>query len=412
MNPRTFLVIDRYCGKPICAALSLVRRLFGWMVPQRPQVGPVKSFLFIKLIEQGATVLAHPALARAVELAGKENVYFWVFEENRPIMDLLEVIPPENVIAVRTGGFVRMILSLLATVWKVRRLKIDACVDMEFFSRGSAILAFLSGAARRVGMDRFTNEAPYRGHLLTHRVGYSPYLSTMQAYYLMVEAAMEDPSQVPLLKRTMPEIEAALPEIRPTEAELSRLRGLISAAGTAEGPLVLLNANASDLLPLRRWPTERFLDLARRLLDADRALRIGFTGAPSEREAVDALVAQVGSPRVISFAGRTTLRELLVLFTLADVLVTNDSGAGHFAALSDIDAVVLFGPETPRLYGPIGRHAQVIYAGLACSPCISATNFRFSPCCDNRCMQEITVEQVFDVVKTVLARRAAEAVNA
>ena len=93
-----------------------------------------------------------------------------------------------------------------------------------------------------------------------------------------------------------------------------------------------------------------------------------FTGDKSERDASWRIVREVNSPRAISLAGQTSLRELLVLFCLADVLVTNDSGPGHFAALTPIRALVLFGPETPALFGPVGKNQQVLYAGLACSP--------------------------------------------
>ena len=90
------------------------------------------------------------------------------------------------------------------------------------------------------------------------------------------------------------------------------------------------------------------------------------------------------------------LRQLLVLYTLADVLVTNDSGPAHFATLTPIRVVTLFGPETPKLFAAVTPRNTVLWAGLLCSPCVSAYNNRMSPCCDNRCMQAITVDQVFD----------------
>jgi hypothetical protein len=62
---------------------------------------------------------------------------------------------------------------------------------------------------------------------------------------------------------------------------------------------------------------------------------------------------------------------------------------------------VLFGPETPAAYGPLGA-ATPIYAGLACSPCVTAANHRKSSCNDNVCLQLITSEQVFQVLKPAL----------
>lgn len=156
-----------------------------------------------------------------------------------------------------------------------------------------------------------------------------------------------------------------------------------------------MNPNASDLLPLRRWPGERYVELARRLLAKHQDVFVGFTGAPDEATATAELVRQVGSSRCISLAGKTTLRQLLVLYTLAEVLVTNDSGPAHFATLTPIRVVTLFGPETPALFAARTLRNTVLWAGIACSPCVNAYNSRQSPCRDNLCMQAITVDKVF-----------------
>jgi ADP-heptose:LPS heptosyltransferase len=68
--------------------------------------------------------------------------------------------------------------------------------------------------------------------------------------------------------------------------------------------------------------------------------------------------------------------------------------------------VVLFGPETPALFAPLGNRVHVIWAGLACSPCVSAFNHRLSPCRNNVCMQAITTDQVYDKVQEALAARS------
>jgi ADP-heptose:LPS heptosyltransferase len=77
--------------------------------------------------------------------------------------------------------------------------------------------------------------------------------------------------------------------------------------------------------------------------------------------------------------------------------------------MTDIDALVLFGPETPQLWGPLGARAHVLWAGLACSPCINPLNFRFSPCKNPLCMSEISVAQVVAAVDKILEQRRREA---
>jgi ADP-heptose:LPS heptosyltransferase len=122
-------------------------------------------------------------------------------------------------------------------------------------------------------------------------------------------------------------------------------------------------------------------------------------GLPDARPYADAIVRATGAARCIDFTGKTaSLREVVTLLAMGRVLVTNDSGPAHIAALTAIRNVVLFGPETPKLYGPLGDHATPLYAGLACSPCVGATNHRHTVCRDNKCLQAIAVGQVLDVV--------------
>ena len=101
----------------------------------------------------------------------------------------------------------------------------------------------------------------------------------------------------------------------------------------------------------------------------------------------------------------------MVLYTMADVLVTNDSGPAHFASLTPIHTVTLFGPETPLLFSAMTPRNKPIWAGVACSPCVSALNNRQSPCQNNICMQRISVDQVYNAVCESYAERDASAAS-
>jgi ADP-heptose:LPS heptosyltransferase len=277
---------------------------------------------------------------------------------------------------------------------------------MEFFSRASAVFAFLSGATTRVGLHRFTGELPYRGDLMTHRIQYNPHLHVSLLYLVLLEAAFGDNSDEPLLKVPVAQIDDGVfrgAVFEPSPAETAQLRSLIGGTDASAHPLFLLNPNASDLLPLRKWDSAKFVELGRRLLAEFPQSRLVVTGAPAEQAAADRLCVAIDSPRAVSAAGRTSLRELLTLYTLASVLVTNDSGPAHFASLTPVHTVVLFGPETPLLFGSRSPATTTIWKQLACSPCVSVFNHRLSPCRNNVCMQSITVDEVFDAVHRAVA---------
>ena len=388
---------DRWVGVPVCAILTLLRRIFE--CAGRPGPHQVRRILFVKFAEQGSTVLAYPAILRAIEMVGRENVYFVVFEDNRFILDAMEIIPDENVITIKTKDLFGLATGALRAVLQVRKIGIDAVVDMEFLTRFSAILTFTTGAKSRVGFHTFFGDGPYRGDLMTHRLLYNPHLHTSQMFEAMVEALTRDPAVLPTFDFT-PSVNQPLARFRPSPSEVAEINAFLESENPRMGsaPLILLNPNASDLLPLRRWPPLRYVQLAQRLLEHYPELFIGFTGAPGEAVLNNQLADEVGSDRVIRLAGKTTLRQVLVLYTRSAILVTNDSGPAHFASMTPIRVVTLFGPETPALFASRSPNATALWAGIACSPCVNAYNNRQSVCRNNVCMQAITVDDVFKEV--------------
>jgi ADP-heptose:LPS heptosyltransferase len=391
---------DRWVGAPLCAVLTFLRRIFE--AAGRSESRQVQRILFIKLAEQGSTVLAYPALCRAIEMVGRENVYFVVFEDNRFVLDAMEVIPVTNVITIATKNLFGLASGALRAVLQVRKIGIDAVIDMEFLTRFSAILTFTTGAKSRVGFHTFFGDGPYRGDLMTHRLLYNPHVHTSQMFEAMIEALARDPGVLPTFDFT-PSVNQPLAKFRPSPSEVAEINALLSRENPRvdSAPLVLLNPNAGDLLPLRRWPPLRYVQLARRLLERYPELFIGFTGAPCEAVTNNQLADEVGSDRIIRLAGKTTLRQVLVLYTRSEILVTNDSGPAHFASMTPIRVVTLFGPETPALFAARSPNATALWAGIACSPCVNAYNNRQSVCRNNLCMQAITVDDVFKEVTRI-----------
>jgi ADP-heptose:LPS heptosyltransferase len=244
---------------------------------------------------------------------------------------------------------------------------------------------------------------------MTHRLLYNPHLHTSQLFEAMVAALTRDPVALPMFD-FIPPAKEPMPSFKPSINELAEIDALLERESPRIGcaPLILLNPNVSDLLPLRRWPASRYVELARRLLERYPELFIGLTGAHADATPDNELADEVGSDRVIRLAGKTTLRQLLALYTRSQILVTNDSGPAHFASLTPIRVVTLFGPETPALFGSRSPNATALWAGIACSPCVNAYNNRQSVCRNNLCMQTITVDHVFEeVIRIYDSRRSA-----
>jgi ADP-heptose:LPS heptosyltransferase len=239
-------------------------------------------------------------------------------------------------------------------------------------------------------------------------VAYNPHIHIAKNFIALVNALSAPVDEVPYSKVRISDGEVVVPQMAVSEGAILAMKTRVGAAFPGYNParhrLILLNPHASELLPQRRWPHGHFAMLARRVLDHWGNAVILITGAPCEEGEAEKLKALVGHPRMANFAGRCQLIELPVLYRIAEVMVTNDSGPAHFAAVTRMPTIVLFGPETPALYGSLGV-GEAISAGLACSPCVSAANHRKSACRDPVCMRAISPAQVFESVRAVLNER-------
>ncbi len=93
----------------------------------------------------------------------------------------------------------------------------------------------------------------------------------------------------------------------------------------------------------------------------------------------------------------------MLIFHFSALLITNDGGPGHFAAMTPLPTIIFYGPETPLLYGPINDKALNLFLGLSCSPCVTAYNHRKSPCDgDNLCLKKIEPDQVLSKALEIL----------
>ena len=404
MNIDFMRKIDRRVGIPLCFFLSPFARLKYALYRHDSSPRP-KKILFIEMSEMGSMVLAYSMFKKTAELFPDAEFFFLTFEKNRYAIDILGVIPQKNVITIddkNLPGFLQTTISALRTI---RKRKITTVIDMEFFSRFTALLASLCGARELVGFFRYHGEGLYRGSFLTHKVIHNPQIHTAYNLLNLIYALASTTEDVPLPKRKLKSGDLILPkrsEITESARDelfkkLSEQNSLIKKAET----LILFNPNASDIIPLRKWPLDSYIQLGRRLLE-HYGVFIIITGIEAERPAGDHICLSLNSNRCLNFAGRTTFSELIELYQISHALITNDSGPAHFSAMTGIQTFVFFGPETPKLYAPLGENSHIFYSDFSCSPCVSVSNHRKSPCRDNRCLKVIEAKDVYVTIKNKL----------
>ena len=400
MKLRTMRAVDYWIGIPLCFLCTWIVRLLG--TPKGPE--KPSRVLFIELSEMGSTVIANPALQKAKSALGAE-IFFLIFERNADSLRLLPTVPEANIITIRENNLRVLVGDSLRFLRWVRRAKIDTVIDLELFSRYSGLLTGLSGARRRVGFHRFHAEGLYRGEMLTHRVNYNGHIHMAKNFVSMVNSLLAPAPEVPYSKTFVSDEEIRVPNPVVSEEEKEHVRGLIRQVFPDYRPeyhrVVLVNPNSSELLPQRRWERDNFSTLAKMIVDEWDDALVLITGSRAEKEEALGMQERMGHPRFRSFAGMHKLMAITALYNVSTVLVTNDSGPGHFSAITPIRSIVLFGPETPKLYGSLGN-TEPIWAALSCSPCVTAANQKNSACNDNVCMQLITPERVLQSVRGVM----------
>ncbi len=391
--------VDRIAGVPICAFFSLLEKLRLLFVRETVPSNP-KRILIVLLSEMGSLVLAQPMFAELKRRYPNAELYMLMFRKNREVLDLLGVMPKENVITLNDKALGSFAADSLKVLRRMRSLDFDVVIDCELFTRASSIFSYLSGARIHVGFHSHTQEGLYRGSFMNRPVLYNPYRHLSQQFLTMVDAIE---SQGYPLAKGEPHTLSAPPLLQFAPNEVAE----ITAQLHVDFPLLLgkklvLVYPDGGILPIRAWPPAYYKQLC------DEFLREGYAvaliGLPEAKPLAREIVAHCAHEDCIDLTGYTrSVRHLLAIFHRACLLVTNDGGPGQFAAITPLPTLVFFGPETPALYSPLAPNIHCLYTALSCSPCLTAYNHRNSPCDgDNQCLKRITAEQVLAKARELL----------
>ena len=403
MKLQTQRWIDRWLGQFLCAVVSLWVRLLA-SNKAAPQLSSKPSHILIILLsEMGSVVLAGPMFAALRQRYPSATLHVLQLKKNQEVSLLLGLAQPEHLHALDDSSG----LTLLRDIWRVsrslRRLPLDAVIDCELFSRISALMSYLSGAPLRVGFTPHTQEGLYRGSFINHAIPYNPYQHISKQFLSLADA---------LESTGMPRNKAAAIRELPVDIGLTVPFGaeelkdyrdkMLADFPSLDGRKIVLLYAGGGILPERAWPASHYAELASGLCRAGHS--VGLIGLREDAPLAAALQRQSSSDFCVDLTGYTrSIRELLMLFHGAALLITNDGGPGHFASLTPIPTMVFFGPETGRLYGPLGPRAQVLESGLACSPCLSAYNHRETFCDgDNQCLKRIAPAPVLTQALAIL----------
>ena len=343
-----------------------------------------RKILVVRLSARGDLVFASP-LAGALRRRYPHAHIAWAAEERTA--DVIRHNPHLNEVIVweraawkrmlRAGRWGTLARAAGNFFGALRDRRFDVAIDAQGLLR-SGVLAFLSGAAVRIGLG-----------------------SREGSRWLMTEVVERggDPRKIGSEYATLATVLGLRADPFPMEIprgpdEAAMATRLVEEEGLGAG---FVAACPFTTRIYKHWFEDRWSSLIDRIREHT-GLGVVLLGGPSDRAAADRILGGLAAsaqaaPPVVDLVGRTTLGQASAVVSRCSVLVGVDTGLSHMAQAYGRPAVLLFGSNTPYL-DPPGPATTILHSGRACSPC------RGKLTCDGRidCMRDLSVGQVLAAV--------------
>ncbi|MDB4962300.1 MAG: hypothetical protein JWP01_2299 [Myxococcales bacterium] len=367
MNVELMRRLDRVLGDAACSALATAHRLRKPFVTTRP----IKKIVVMKFFGMGSIIVASRSLAALRDRFPDAEIHFVTFKSNKAILDILDMTDANHFVDPSTPQ--DFIKTTLGVARALRKAKCDLVLDLEFFAKFPLVLGSLAGIPQKAGF--YLTSESWRQELLDFTGFYNAYSHTSDIFLSLVYLVATNDHYYTGFNEFAAKYK--YPRIDPSAIERAALRSKLAGLGIkATDPLYVINANTSpDIAPeARKWPKERYAQVADELVASNPNARVLFIGAPNERAYVESVADLAKTPRKHVVAGDLTLRELLVLFAECKLLISNDSGPMHLACLVDAPIVGLFFADTPVLFAPLGSRVRSVAPSLYSIPLYSVFN--------------------------------------
>ena len=352
----------------------------------------IRSILLIQLGDIGDVVLSLPSIRALRESYPHSNLIVAVREKAK---ELIEDSPwATGVISINKekAGFIRILNRQWGFFSYLRRFHFDLAIDLRTGSRG-AILAFLSGAGRRIGFYAcdgklwrnrlFTHLAYLEGKPGQHLADY--YLNLLLAYNLKAKSIW--------------------PEMQIPREKQERAAALFKKEKIPSGRPVI-TIQPFSLWQYKEWGKDKYIQVVKQIRD-EYDLPVIIAGSPEEKDRADE-ITRMGGKNVFNFAGKTSIGMFAAVLQASGLFIGGDSAGMHIAAAVGTPTVCIFGPSSSVAWGPRGKHHTIVYSNLSCVPC-DEKGCQGSEV--SQCLEDLTVAEVMEAVKRQVDKILAGKVN-
>jgi len=387
--------MDRYIGSFACLILSILGGLFF----RKSTQGPFKKILLIELFEMGASIMTSPSIRFIRTRFPDAKIYVLTTQSIRSSWLKIGELEPSRVFALKEDGVFSFLFSYLQVLRALNRIRIDAIIDFELFFRITAIFSFFIKADKKGGFLRYHLEGLYRGSVYKSGCHFNQNTHIAKNFLALTKTVLGDSRDFPQYKNNLTVEELVLTPYRSQGNALAELKTKIP--DFISGPYLLVAPDVGPNLSVRNYPLDQLSGVLKEILQEFSGYRVGMIGTKENIPTCEKMKELVQSDRLVSLAGRTTMDELFEILRGAKLLISNDNGPVHFAAMTDTPTLALYSTDSPFVYGSLGK-CLILYSFYQCSPCIMAYNHKRSDCLDNKCLQAIPASTVSSFAMRIL----------
>jgi heptosyltransferase-2 len=190
-------------------------------------------------------------------------------------------------------------------------------------------------------------------------------------------------------------------ELAPTETAIKKADELLKQSKITDNDVLIgMHSGSSKAFNMdyKRWPIGRYLELAAGLIEKNKVKIINFKTSEDPN-----LYIERKKQEIVNI--EASLDIVLALLSRCKLFIGNDTAVMHLAAASGIRVIGIFGPTDPIRTAPFSKKAEVIRSSISCSPCYGFKRLGQGIRCPygrRKCLEEISVSQVFDAVNNAL----------
>ena len=357
--------IDFLLGIPIVFILGLIKKVFR----RKVSYDEVRSIGILKEAAIGDLAILTGIIKDLAMAFPQAKIVLLCSKANSSLAKLIKVENEFEVITLPLTNF----FDTLKIVFNLSHF--DLFFDFGQWARINAILSFFINSKVKVG---FKTKGQFRHYIYDVVVEHSEEIHEIENFWKQLEF-------LNIKTKSMPFLEVV-------EKDLTLPKSFV----------VFHILPGGSKANLKKWDLDKWLFVGTYLIE--KGYNIVLTGGKEDFEYNEVLKWKfehegIKSSKVENYAG-VTLEETIYILSKSTLVISVDTGIIHIASALNLKLIGLYGPTSPKRWGPLCKNAIAISHENECKPCISL-GFE-SKCEKSKCMELITTSEVIEAIDSLL----------